>query len=98
MQTSLDEGMIEGGVLLAAGHKGKAGQIREHRSGSIQPVEPQQRPLRWELIRAEIACDRSQSLVQFLPIASVASVSETAEPVITTGIAEIRAKAATAQP
>ncbi len=42
--------------------------------------KPEQCALQWELIRAEIATDRRQSLAQFLSIPSVPTIPETAEP------------------
>lgn len=80
MQTRLDQWMIEGGVLFAAGNIGEAGQIREHGPCPILPVESEQRALRWKLIRCEIATNTHQSLAQFLSVSSVPSVPETAEP------------------
>ena len=57
MQTRLDQRMIEHGVLLAAGHKGEAGQISEHGPGPILAVEPKQGACRRELVRREIPTD-----------------------------------------
>jgi len=93
VQTGLDKWVIEGGVLLATGHKGEACEISEHSSRAILAVEPEQRPLRWELIRREISCDRSQALAQFHTILPVAAVSKTAEPVITVRLANDCARA-----
>jgi hypothetical protein len=86
VQTRLDQRMIEGAVLFATGHKREACQIREHRSGPILAVKPEECALRWELIRCEIARDRSQSLAQFLPVMAVATVPETAEPLVRVGL------------
>ena len=82
MQTRLDLRMIEDSVFLATSHKDKACQIREHGSSPILAIEPEQRARRVELIHSEIARDRCQSLTQFLPISPIASVSETAQPLV----------------
>ena len=80
VQSRLDLRMIEGGVLFAAGHKGEPGQISEHSSCPILAVEPEQgSPLR-ELVCCEVAHDGGESLSQFLPVAPVAFVPKTAEP------------------
>jgi hypothetical protein len=67
-------------VLFAAGHKREESQTREHGPGSILAIEPEQRALRWELTRREIATNGSKCLSQFLAVAPVAFVPKTAEP------------------
>jgi hypothetical protein len=85
VQTCLDKRMIKGGVLLAAGHKGETSQIREHGSGPIVAVEPQQGASLWELVCSEIATNGHQGLAQFRSIASVAPVAKRAEPTFNCG-------------
>ena len=93
MQACLDQRMIEDGVFLATRHKGEGGQVNEHSSRPILPVKPEQRARRFELMRREIATDSCQPLAQFLPVASVPSVAETAEPLIAVRLTNGRAGA-----
>lgn len=88
VETCLDQWVIEHAVLLATRHKGKPGQIHKHGSGPILAVESEQRALRWELIRGEIATNGCQSLAQFLPVASVPPVAKRAEPLVTVGLTD----------
>ena len=76
MQARLDEWMIEDAVLLATSHKRKPGQIREHGSGPILTIEPQQGTRRVELIRCEIATDGGESLAQLFPVSPIAPVAQ----------------------
>jgi hypothetical protein len=87
----LDEGVIKHGVLLAAGHKGEASHIGEHRPSAILAVEPKERTSRGKVVCGEIACDRGKSLTQFRAVMPVASVAETAEPLIAMGLSNRRA-------
>lgn len=80
MQTRLDQRMIQGGVLFAARHKREASQIGEYGSCPISAIEPEQHTLLRELTCLEIACDGKEPLTQFLPVAPVAFVPKTAEP------------------
>src|SRR6266566_1302668 len=93
VQARLDERMIEDAVLFAASHKRETSEIGEHGSRAILPVESEQRVLREELVRCEIATDSCQSLAQFLAVASVPSVAETAEPLVVVRLANGRAGA-----
>jgi hypothetical protein len=80
VETRLHERVSEHGVLLTAGHKGEAGQIRKHGSCALLAIEPEERtPLR-ELVGPERAINGGEPLTQFLPVAPVAFVSNTAEP------------------
>ena len=85
MQTRLNERMIEYRVFFAASHKGEPGQIREHGSCPILPIEPEQSALLWELVRREVTRDRRERLSQFLPISTVAAVAKRAEPTFSCG-------------
>ena len=86
VQTRLDQRMVEHAVVLPSRHKREARYLGECSPRTILPVESEQRMRRFELIRGEIACDRSQSLAQFLPVMAVPFVSETAEPMIAMGL------------
>ena len=72
--------MIEQGVVFATRDKGKAGQVREHGSGTILPVEPQQNVLLWEMACLEIVLNDPERPSQFLAVATVAPVAKTPEP------------------
>jgi hypothetical protein len=78
--------MIKDGVVFASGHEGEARQIGEDRSRAILSVEAQQGERFRQLVRREVACDRGEALTQFLPVATVAPVAKTAEPLETMGL------------
>ena len=78
--------MVEHAVVFPSRHKREARHLGKCSPRTILPVESEQRMRRFELIRGEIACDRSQSLAQFLPVMAVPFVSETAEPMIAMGL------------
>ena len=86
VQTRLDQRMVEHVVVFPSRHKREARHLGKCSPRTILPVESEQRLRRFELIRSEIACDRSQSLAQFLPVMAVPFVSETAEPMIAMGL------------
>ncbi len=79
VQACLDEGMVEHAVLFASGHESKTCEIAEHRSRAILAVKPNQGARGIELIRFEIATNGSEPLAQFLPIAPVPTIAETAD-------------------
>ena len=82
VQACLNERMIEHAVFFATGHKGKAGQIGEHRSGAVLAIKPQQGVFLWELICRQIATNGRERFPQFLSVSPVATVAKTAEPLI----------------
>jgi hypothetical protein len=86
VQTCLNQRMVEGSVLPATGHKREPGEICEHRSFPILTVEPEERAFLRKGVDSQMSTNSRQSLAQFLPILPVASVPETAEPVIAMGL------------
>src|SRR5260221_4539273 len=88
VQTRLNKRMIEHGVFFAASHEGKTGQIAEHRPGAILAVEPEQAACLWELVRRKIATNGCQTLTQFHPVATIASVAKRAEPLEGVGLTD----------
>ncbi len=52
------------------------------------PSSRESRTFRWELMCCEVAGDGSLALAQFLPVAPVATVAKTAEPLETVGLAD----------
>ncbi len=88
VQTRLDKRMIEYRVLLASGHESEASEIGEHSPRAILSVEPEQGALLRKLERRQISTNGRESLAQFRAVESVASVSKTAEPVETVGLAD----------
>jgi hypothetical protein len=76
VQTCLDQRMIKRCVLFPTGHKGERGQVGEHCSSAILPIEPQQGALRWKLMCLEVLGDCRKALAQFLPVAPVPSVAK----------------------
>jgi len=91
VQTRLHERMIQHGVVFATHDEREASEIREHGPGAILPIEPQQRALSRKVVGSEVATDGRESLAQFLPVESVASVAHRAEPLVTVGLADNRA-------
>jgi hypothetical protein len=92
METRLDERVIEDRVIFAARDKGEASHISKHCPRAILAKDMQQSMDLWEIMRGEIARGRRECLAQFRSITSVASVPETAEPVITMGLRNRRAR------
>ncbi len=84
--------MIKRGVLLAASHKREIGQIGEDGPGAILSIEPEQGARLWKLVGREIPTNGRKRLSQFLPVLSIVAVSKTAEPVVTVGLTDDRAR------
>lgn len=88
METRLDKRVIEHAVLLATGHKRESCEIREHGPGALLPIEPEQSPFLWKLVCSQIPTNGSFALTQFLPVAPVATVPKTAEPLEAVSLAD----------
>src|SRR6266566_3437101 len=86
VQTALDALPIQHGVIFAAHDKRKVCQVGDDGPCSILPIQPQQGADRRKMVRLQIAPDSAQRSAQFLSVASIAAVAETAEPVITMGL------------
>jgi hypothetical protein len=80
MQTSLNQRVIKQAIVFSARDKGKASHIGEDRSIAILPIEPEHCAFWWDLMGRQIPANGGDHLAQFLPIAPVPSVPETAEP------------------
>jgi hypothetical protein len=61
-------------------------------------IQPQQGRCRRKLVCLQIAPNGAQPLAQFLPVASIASVAETAEPLATVGEAQTTVRVRTISP
>ncbi len=83
MQARLNLRMIEQIIVLATRHKREASHIGKHRPIPILAIEAEQRAFLWELMGSQIPANGRDPLAQFLPVASVPTVAETAEPLIT---------------
>src|SRR6266699_3154886 len=83
VQTALDLWPTQHGVIFAAHHEREARQIGDDGPRPILPIQPQQGADRRKLVCLQIASDGGQRPAQFLPVESIASVTETAEPVVT---------------
>jgi hypothetical protein len=88
VQTRLDERMIQHGVVFATHHEREASQIRQHGSGAILPIEPEQGSLMRKLVHSEVATDGPEGLTQFLPVEPIASVANRAEPLVAVGLTD----------
>lgn len=88
MQTALHLWPIQHGVIFAAHHEREACQIGDDGPCPILPIQPQQGADRRKLVCLQIAPDGGQRPTQFLPVASIAAVAETAEPVVTMGLGD----------
>src|SRR5579885_3569530 len=91
MQPSLDEGVIEHGVVLAPCHKPVACQIREDGSRAIRSIQAQEGLPSWEAVRSKIGADGLDRTTHFLAIPPVPTVAETAEPLMAVGLQDSRA-------
>jgi hypothetical protein len=78
--------MIEHGVLFAAHHEGETGQIGEHSPGAILAKDMEQAARLWQLVRRKIATNGRETLTQFHPVATIASVAKGAEPTFRYGL------------
>ena len=87
MQTCLNQRVIQHAVFFASGDKGEASQVYKHGSQAIVAVEAEQGTGRVELVRSEVARDGREALAQFHAILPIPAVANTAEPVITVGLA-----------
>ncbi len=88
VQAALHRLPIQHGVIFAAHDEREACQIGDDGPCSILPIQPQQGADRRKMVCLQIAPDSGQRSAQFLPVASIAAVAETAEPVITMGEAQ----------
>jgi hypothetical protein len=98
VQTALDRLLIQHGVIFAAHHERQACQIGDDGPCSILPIQPQQGAARRNLVCLQIASDGGQRPAQFLAVASIASVAETAEPVVTMSEAQTTVRVRTTSP
>src|SRR5438105_2025432 len=83
MQTALDLGSIQYRVIFAAHHEGEICQIRDDSPRPILPIQSQQGTRRGKMVCLQIVPDSGQCPAQFLPVAAIAAVAETAEPLVT---------------
>src|SRR5713226_1096163 len=83
MQTALDLGSIQYRVIFAAHHEGEICQIRDDSPRPILPIQSQQGTRRGKMVCLQIVPDSGQCPAQFLPVASIATVAETAQPLVT---------------
>jgi hypothetical protein len=88
VQACLNERMIKRAVLLATGHEGEASQVSQHGSGPILPVESKQAVRLWELVCSQVPTNSRETPAQFLPVAPVAFVPKTAEPLKAVSLAD----------
>ncbi len=88
MQTRLDQRMIKHPVVFASGHEREPSQISEDGPGPVLPIESQERAGLWKLIGSEIPSKGCQALAQLLSVAPVATITKTAEPLETVGLAD----------
>ena len=98
MQTALDRLLIQHAVIFAAHDKREACQIDDDSPCSILSVQPQQGRCRRKMMCLQIAPNGGQPPAQFLPVESIASVSETAEPLVTVGEAQTTVRVRTTSP
>lgn len=78
--------MVEQTGVFAAGHKCELSQISQHSPVPILAIKAEQRLFLRELRCREIVADGSEALAQFRSIQPIASVSETAEPLVAMGL------------
>src|SRR5712692_4961323 len=88
VQTALNLWPIQHSVIFAAHDEREACQIGDDGSCPILSIQPQQGADWRKMARLQIASDSGQRPAQFLPVASIAAVAETAEPVVTMGLGD----------
>jgi len=98
VQTALDLGPIQHAVIFAAHDKRKVCQVGDDGPCSILPIQPHQGADRRKMVRLQIAPNSGQRSAQFLPVAAIAAVAETAEPVVTMGEAQTTVRVRTTSP
>ncbi len=98
VQTALHRLPIQHGVIFAAHDEREACQIGDDGPCPILPIQPQQGADRRKMVCLQIAPDGGQRPAQFLPVASIAAVAETAEPVVTMGEAQTTVRVRTTSP
>jgi hypothetical protein len=98
VQAALDRLAIQHGVIFAAHDEREACQIGDDGPCSILPIQPHQGADRRKLLCLQIASDSGQRPAQFLPVASIAAVAETAEPVVAMGEAQTTVRVRTTSP
>ena len=98
MQTALDLWPIQHAVIFAAHDEREACQIGDDGPCPVLPIQPYQGADRRKMVRLQIAPDSGQRSAQFLPVASIAAVAETAEPVVTMGEAQTTVRVRTTSP
>jgi hypothetical protein len=62
------------------------------------PIQPHQGADRRKMVGLQITPDSGQRSAQFLPVAAIAAVAETAEPVVTMGEAQTTVRVRTTSP
>jgi hypothetical protein len=82
MQTALDRLLIQNGVIFPAHDEREACQIGDDGPRPILSIQPQKGADRRKMVGIQIASDGSQPPAQFLPVASIAFVAKTAEPLV----------------
>src|SRR6266704_837270 len=98
VQTALDLGPIQHAVIFAAHDKRKVCQVGDDGPCSILPIQPHQGADWRKMVRLQIAPNSGQRSAQFLPVAAIAAVAETAEPVVTMGEAQTTVRVRTTSP
>src|SRR5260221_841292 len=86
MQPRLHGWVIQHRVVFAPHHEGEPSQICHDGPGAVESIQPQQGTCLRQAVRSEIATDDHERVSQFLAVLPVASVPETAEPLIGMGL------------
>jgi hypothetical protein len=98
MQTALDLWPIQYGVIFAAHHEREVCQIGDDSPCPIVSIQSHQGTDRRKLVCLQIAPDGAQPPAQFLSVEPIASVAETAEPVVTLSEAQTTVRVRTTSP
>jgi hypothetical protein len=85
-EAQLDLRAIQQRIVFAAQHVGQPGQVDQHRSGPILPIQAQDGAFRRELGGLHIALYRFHGPAQFRPVLAVAGVAKGAEPLVGMGL------------
>jgi hypothetical protein len=98
MQTALDLWPIQYIVIFATHHEQEVCQIGDDSPCPILAVQSQQGTRRRKMVCLQIPLDGAQCPAQFLSVESIASVAETAEPLVTMGEAQTTVRVRTTSP
>jgi hypothetical protein len=86
VEPRLHNRVIQHRVVFASHHEAEVGQIRNDRPSAVESIQSQQGACLRQTLGSEIPTNGFECMRQFLSILPVASIPETAEPLIAVGL------------